>query len=181
MSDHRFATRILAAIAFADSSFLPIPPDLMLIPMGLARPERLWRLVAICIVASSLGAGLGYLIGYWLWSIIGAPLVDFYGYGDRFAGYQKLVNHWGFTIVIVKAFTPIPFKIAAIAAGVGAMNPVSFMVATVLGRALHFVMVAVALLLFGARAVAFIARYEKPLAVISVLVLMGIAIGYYLR
>lgn len=181
MSDHRFATRILAAIAFADSSFLPIPPDLMLIPMGLTRPERLWRLAVICTVASSLGAVLGYLIGYWLWGIVGAPLIDFYGYSERFAGYQRLVAHWGFAIIIAKAFTPIPFKIAAIAAGVGAMNPVSFMIATVLGRALHFAMVAAILNLFGARAVALIARYERRLAVISVVVLMIIAIGCYLR
>jgi membrane protein YqaA with SNARE-associated domain len=181
MSDHRFSTRILAAIAFADSSFLPIPPDLLLIPMGLTRPDRVWRLVIICIIASSLGAVLGYVIGYGLWTTLGAPLVEFYGYSERFAGYKRLVDHWGFWIIIVKAFTPIPFKIAAIAAGVGAMNPVSFMVATVLGRAVHFAMVAVLLVLFGARVAAFIARYEKPLALASVLVLLVIAVGCYLR
>jgi len=181
MSDHRFATRILAAIAFADSSFLPIPPDLMLIPMGLTRPERVWRLVAICIVASSLGAMLGYLIGHWLWSIVGAPLVEFYGYGARFARYQKLVSHWGFAIIIAKAFTPIPFKIAAIAAGVGAMNPVSFIVATVLGRTLHFTMVGALLTLCGTRVLALIARYERVLGAVSLLALIAAAVVYWMR
>ena len=181
MSDHRFSTWIMAAIAFADSSFLPVPPDLLLIPMGLTRPERIRRLVLICIVGSSLGAVLGYLIGYWLWSLVGLPLVEFYGYAERFTGYQRLVAHWGFWIIIAKAFTPIPFKIAAIAAGVGGMNFWSFMAATIIGRTLHFGMVAVLLVLFGARVSAFIARYERPLALVSVLLLIGIAVGCYFR
>jgi membrane protein YqaA with SNARE-associated domain len=180
MSDHRFSTFLLAAIAFADSSFLPVPPDLLLIPMALLRPDRLVRLSIICIVASALGAVLGYLIGYGLWSTIGASLVEFYGCSERFAAYQALVAQWGFWIIITKAFTPIPFKIAAIAAGVGAMNPWSFIAATLLGRTLHFAMLAALINLFGARVSAFVARYERPLAVISVLVLLGIAIGVYL-
>jgi membrane protein YqaA with SNARE-associated domain len=181
LSRHRHSTWALAAIAFADSSFLPVPPDLLLVPMVLVRPERLRFLVVICILASSLGAAAGYVIGYALWSAVGAPLVEFYGYADGFAAYQRVVNEWGVWIIIAKAFTPIPFKIAAIAAGVGAMDPWVFMTAAAFGRALHFAMMAALLSFFGARMMALVVRYERPLAVISVLVLIGCFAVYQLR
>jgi membrane protein YqaA with SNARE-associated domain len=180
LSNHRYSTWLLATIAFADSSFLPIPPDLLLVPMILFRPERIRLLLVICTIASSLGAALGYLIGYELWSVIGAPLVEFYGYTEGFAAYQRLVDNWGVWIIVAKAFTPLPFKIAAIAAGVGAMNPVSFMVAAICGRALHFAMVGALVTLCGGRILAVIARYERPFAVISVLVLIGLFVAFHL-
>ena len=181
MSEHRDGTPALAAIAFADSSFLPIPPDLLLVPMVLLRPERLRRLLTVCTIASSLGAVLGYAIGYWLWNLIGQPLVEFYGCQDSFASYQRLVAEWGVLIIIAKAFTPIPFKIAAIAAGVAAMNPVTFIIAAFVGRAVHFAMVGVATSLCGARIMVLIARYGRPFAVASVLLLVGLIAAYHFR
>jgi membrane protein YqaA with SNARE-associated domain len=180
LSNHRYSTWVLAAIAFADSSFLPIPPDLLLVPMILIRPERTLFLLVICTVGSSLGAATGYLIGYGLWSVIGAPLVEFYGYTAGFTAYQHLVDKWGVWIIIIKAFTPIPFKIAAIAAGVAAMNPVSFMLASIFGRAVHFAMVGALVMFCGARILVLVARYERPLAVICVLVVIGLAVAYHL-
>jgi membrane protein YqaA with SNARE-associated domain len=181
-SNHRYSTWLLAAVAFADSSFLPIPPDLLLVPMILIRPERtLWFLV-VCILGSSAGAAVGYLIGYELWSVIGEPLVEFYGYADGFRSYQRLVNDWGVWIIIVKAFTPLPFKIAAIAAGVAAMNPVYFMLAAIFGRALHFAMVGALLTFYGGRILALLGRFERPFAVISVLVVIAlVVVAYHLR
>jgi membrane protein YqaA with SNARE-associated domain len=181
LSEHRYGIPVLAAIAFADSSFLPIPPDLLLVPMVLLRPERLRRLLAICTIASSLGAVLGYVIGYWLWSLVGQPLVELYGCQESFATYQRLVAEWGVLIIVAKAFTPIPFKIAAIAAGVAAMNPVAFIVAAVVGRALHFAMVGTATKLCGDRIMVLIARYERPLAVASVLLLIGFMVAYHFK
>jgi membrane protein YqaA with SNARE-associated domain len=181
LANHRHSTWLLAAVAFADSSFLPVPPDLLLVPMLLMRPERTRFLMVVCTVASTLGAALGYVIGWGLWSTVGVWLVEFYNCQASFAAYQHLVAEWGVPIIIVKAFTPIPFKIAAIAAGVGAMNPWSFMAAALAGRAVHFAMVAILLALFGARMLAFITRYERPLAVASVVVLIGVAVAYYLR
>ena len=180
LSTHRHSTWALAAVAFADSSFLPVPPDLLLVPMILIRPERTFLLLVICTLASSLGAAAGYLIGYGLWGVIGAPLVHFYGYVDAFAAYQRLVHDWGFWFIIAKAFTPLPFKIAAIAAGVAAMHPLSFMIAAVVGRALHFAMVGALLSLYGGRILALVARYERPFAVISVLVLIGLFVAFHL-
>jgi membrane protein YqaA with SNARE-associated domain len=180
LSRHRYSTWALAGIAFADSSFLPVPPDLLLVPMVLLRPERVYFLLAVCTLASSLGAVVGYLIGYELWSIIGAPLIEFYNYVDAFAAYQRMVEDWGFWFIIAKAFTPLPFKIAAIAAGAAAMNPVSFMIAAVLGRALHFAMVGALLVLCGDRILALVARYERPFAVIAVLALIGLFVYFHL-
>src|SRR5207302_6430641 len=97
---HRYSSWALGAIAFADSSFLPIPPDILLVPMALLRPERLRRLLIIGTAFSSLGAVFGYLIGYWLWDLIGAPMIDFYGYRDAFAAYQDAVGEWGGWIII---------------------------------------------------------------------------------
>jgi membrane protein YqaA with SNARE-associated domain len=181
MSEHRYGTPTLAAIAFADSSFLPIPPDLLLVPMLLLRPERLRYLLVVCTVFSALGAVFGYAIGFWLWGLVGQPLVELYGCEDSFASYQRLVAEWGMLIIIAKAFTPIPFKIAAIAAGVAAMNPVAFIVAAVLGRALHFAMVGAATRLCGARIMVLISRYERPFAVASVLLLVGLVVAYHLK
>jgi len=125
-SEHRYGRWVLAAIAFADSSFLPIPPDLLLVPMALVRPKQIWALSLICTVASSLGAVVGYLIGYGLWSVIGVPLVELYGYRNGFTAYQQLIEKWGVWIIIAKSLTPVPFKIMAIAAGVAAMSPTAF-------------------------------------------------------
>ena len=177
----RYATWILAAVAFADSSFLPVAPDVLLVPMLLVQPHRLWSLSLICTVASALGAVLGYFIGYELWTYVGAQLVEFYGYTRAFATYQHLVEEWGVWIIIAKGLTPIPFKIMSIAAGVAAMNPVTFMIAAVIGRALHFAMVAVLVLLFGEKLMALIAKYEKSLWIVSAVSVVGIAAAIYLR
>jgi hypothetical protein len=96
---------VLAAIAFADSSFLPVPPDLLLVPMALVRPKQIWALSLICTVASSLGAVVGYVIGYGLWSLVGAWLVDLYGYWDGFIAYQHLIEKWGVWIIIAKSLS----------------------------------------------------------------------------
>jgi membrane protein YqaA with SNARE-associated domain len=178
---HRHSSWVLAGIAFADSSFLPIPPDLLLVPMALLRPERLKSFLLICLAGSSLGAILGYVIGYALWSTVGLPLVELYGYTDQFANYQTLVAQWGVCVIIAKAFTPVPFKIAAIAAGIAAMDPLAFMFATVVGRALHFAMVGAVLVLCGPKIMAFVARYERPFMLASVVVLILAVVAFHFR
>jgi membrane protein YqaA with SNARE-associated domain len=107
--------------------------------------------------------------------------VEFYGYGDVFAIYRGLVERWGACIIIAKALTPVPFKIMAIAAGVAAMNPLVFLIATVVGRALHFAMVAALVQVLGDRLRVLIVNYERPLVIVSVLMVVVLAIAYYLR
>ena len=179
-SEHRYGRWALAAIAFADSSFLPIPPDLLLVPMALVRPQRIWMLSLICTVASSLGAAVGYVIGYGLWNLIGARLVELYGCGEGFTAYRDLIEQWGAWIIIAKSLTPIPFKIMAIAAGVAAMSPSAFLASAVVGRALHFAIVATLIALWGDRVMALVSAYGRMLAVFSVLLLLGIAVAYHL-
>jgi len=178
---HRSSPWLLFAVAFADSSFLPIPPDLLLVPMVMMRPQRIWSLLAICTVGSTLGAAVGYLIGHLLWTAIGAPIVEFYGHMDGYLAFRHLVEEWGPWLIIGKALTPIPFKIAAIAAGAADMNPAIFMLASFAGRSMHFAMLAVLLFFFGARMLELVARYERPLAVISVLALVVVAVVLAVR
>jgi len=178
---HRHGAWALGSVAFADSSFLPIPPDLLLVPMALLRPERIKAFLLICVVGSSLGAILGYAIGYGLWSSVGLPMVELYGYTENFAAYQRLVAEWGVAVIIVKAFTPVPFKIAAIAAGIAAMDPFAFMFATIVGRALHFAMVGAVLVFCGPRIMAFVTRYERPFVLGSLLALIVAAIVFHFR
>jgi membrane protein YqaA with SNARE-associated domain len=180
-SEHRYGRWVLAAIAFADSSFLPIPPDLLLVPMALVRPKQGWALSLICTVASSLGAVVGYVIGYGLWNLVGVRLVELYGYGEGFTAYQDLIEQWGVWIIIAKSLTPIPFKIMAIAAGVAAMSPSAFLLSAAVGRALHFAIVATLIALWGGKVMDVVARYGRVLAVFSVLLLLGLALAYHLR
>jgi len=180
-SEHRYGKWVLGAIAFADSSFLPIPPDLLLVPMALVRPKQIWALSLICTVASSLGAVVGYLIGYELWSLVGLPLVELYGYANGFTAYQHLIEKWGVWIIIAKSLTPVPFKIMAIAAGVAAMSPTAFLASAVVGRALHFAIVATLIALWGDRVVLLLSRYGRALAIISLLGLIAIAVVQHLR
>jgi membrane protein YqaA with SNARE-associated domain len=180
-ANHRYGTWVLAAIAFADSSFLPLVPDILLVPMALVRPKALWWLCFVCTVASTLGAALGYAIGAGLWSLIGASLVEFYGYSEGFEAYQRLVEEWGVWLVIGKAFTPIPFKIMAIAAGVAHMNPAVFMIAALVGRALHFAMIGVLILFFGQRIMVLFEKYEAPAVVVSIVALIGVVLYLHFR
>jgi membrane protein YqaA with SNARE-associated domain len=149
--------------------------------MALLRPERIKAFLLICIIGSSLGAILGYVIGYWLWSSIGLPMVEFYGYTENFAAYQRMVAEWGVLVIIAKAFTPVPFKIAAIAAGIAAMDPFAFMFATIVGRTLHFAMVGALLVLCGPKIMALVARYERPFVIVSILALIALAIVFHFR
>lgn len=181
LSQHRFATWALAALAFADSSFLPIPPDILLVPMALTRPERLRFLLVVCTLGSALGAGVGYLIGALMWNAIGLPLVEAYGHLEAFRTFQGWVQEWGPWIIVFKALTPIPFKIAAIGAGVVAMNPIVFLISALIGRALHFVMVGAVLAWCGPKIMAVVSRYERPVALVTILVVVGGALVYSLR
>ena len=149
--------------------------------MALVRPKQIWALSLICTVASSLGAVVGYVIGYGLWSLVGARLVELYDYGEGFTAYQDLIERWGVWIIIAKSLTPIPFKIMAIAAGVAAMSPSAFLGSAAVGRALHFAIVASLIALWGDRVMVLVSRYGRVLALISVLGLIGIAVVQYLR
>lgn len=146
---HRHAERWLGAISFAESSFFPIPPDIMLIPMCLAKPERAFRYALVCTIASVLGALLGYAIGYFLFETVGQAILDFYGLGDRFESFAAQFNDQGWIIVLLAGFTPLPFKVITIAAGATAMPLYILIAAAVIARSARFFLVAALLWKFG--------------------------------
>lgn len=167
------AEKWLAGVSFAESSFFPIPIDLMMIPMILARPFNAFRLATITLIASVLGGMAGYLIGAFLFDAIGQPIIDFYGYSAKFAEFQGHYKDYGILIVLVAGFTPLPFKVVTIASGVVGMNPLVFFLAAIPARGARFYLVAALLWKFGPPIREFI---EKRLGlVLSAFTALGIA------
>jgi len=112
-----YALWIMGAVSFAESSFFPVPPDVMLIPMSLARPERAWLYAAVCTATSVLGGLLGYAIGALLYDSIGHWLIEFYGLGGKVEAFRASYAEWGALIIIGKGLTPIPYKLVTITSG----------------------------------------------------------------
>ena len=146
---HRHAERWLFAISFMESSFFPIPPDVLLAPMCVAKPEKAWRYALICTIASVLGAMLGYAIGFFLFETLGKAILDFYGLGEQFGAFSQQFNEQGWLIVMIAGFTPLPFKVITIAAGTTAMPLFVLIAASILSRAARFFLVAALLWKFG--------------------------------
>ena len=149
LASHRHALWALAAISFIESSIFPIPPDILLIPMVLAAPTRAWKIALVCTIASVLGGIAGYGIGMFLFEEIGRPLLEFYGYGPKFAYFKATYNEWGAWAVFIAGVTPFPYKVITILSGVTALDPTVFSIASVLARGLRFFLVAALLFKFG--------------------------------
>jgi membrane protein YqaA with SNARE-associated domain len=163
----------LAVIAFIESSVFPIPPDVLQIPMVLARRDRAWAYAAIATVASVLGGVAGYLIGWLVFDTVGRPLLNFYGYGAKFDDFAARYNHWGAWIVFIAGVTPFPYKVITIASGATGLSMPVFMVASVAARGLRFFVVSALLYWFGPPIRAFIERYLGLLAILFVVLLLG--------
>lgn len=153
------ATWALAGVAFAESSFFPIPPDTLLVPMALARPDKAWRYAAICTVASVLGGILGYAIGHLLYETVGQWLINLYGYGDRMAQVTEAYDRWGALLILVKGVTPIPYKLVTIVSGLLHYNFALFVLLSAVTRGARFFLLAGALTLFGDRIRALLERH----------------------
>ena len=180
-SNSEWGVALLALIAFADSSVLPVLPDLLLVPMLLLRPDRWLVLSAVSVVASSVGGLVGYGIGHLAWATVGQTLVDMYGQAEHFQRYRHMVEQWGLWIIIAKSFTPIPYKFIAIAAGVASMNLLTFTLATVIGRTLHFAIVTALAVLWGQQFLKLIERYERWLVGLGLLAAIGFGLAYAIR
>ena len=173
LARHPAAERWLAFISFIESSVFPIPPDVMLGPMALARPQRAFRFAFVCTAASVLGALLGYGIGYFLWETVGQGVISFYGYHDQFERFREAFNSQGALLVFVFGITFFPFKVITIASGVTALDPLIFLAAAIASRTPRFFIEAALLWKFGPPIQRFV---EKRLALItSVVVFLGIA------
>ena len=175
LSAHRHAIWALAVISFAESSFFPIPPDVLLIPMVVAAREKAWRIALVCTVASVLGGILGYGIGAFLFDALGRPILDFYSAAERFEEVRALYNEHGALIVFSAGFSPIPYKIFTIASGVTGLDPASFALASAVGRGCRFFLVAALLWKFGEPIRVFI---EKRLGLLTILFCVGLVGGF---
>lgn len=177
LSANRHALICLFAVAFVESSFFPIPPDVMLIPMILATPEKAWKLAGIATIGSVIGAYLGYAIGRLGFDLIAVPVLDFYGAMAKFNEFKDLYTQYGEWIVFGAGITPFPYKIITIASGAVHLNLVAFTVASVIARGLRFYLIAWLLYKFGEPMRDFI---EKNLGWLSVLFLVLLIGGFAL-
>lgn len=175
LASSRNAAWWLAAIAFAESSFFPIPPDALLVPMALAKPRSAWKYAAICTAASVCGGALGYLIGFAVFDQVAQPLLRLYGYGASYAAFQAKFQEYGLWIILIKGLTPIPYKIVTIAAGAARFDFLSFMLASALTRGLRFFLVATLLHFFGDSVRVFI---ERRLTLVTSALAVGILAGF---
>ena len=177
----RFAPLWLAVIAFAEASFFPVPPDALLIPMALARPDRAIRYALICTVGSVAGGMLGYLIGYALFEQVARPLLAFYHYQEAYAAFEARVRDNAVYIILVKGLLPIPYKIVTIAMGAVRVPLTTFILASVVTRGARFLLWAVLLKFYGERARELIdRRLTAILAVTAVAGVLGIVMLKYI-
>jgi len=139
----------LAAVAFAESSFFPVPPDTILIPMTLAKPEKSWRYALICTIASVTGGMLGYAIGALLYDTVGQWVIHLYGYESKMDAMREFYAKWGAAFILIKGLTPIPYKLVTIFSGLFAYNFGLFVVLSLITRGLRFFILAAALNRFG--------------------------------
>lgn len=146
----KHAEPALAVVSFAESSFFPIPPDVMLVPMVLARPERAWWIASVCTAASVIGGFLGYAIGFFLFATLGKMIIDFYHLQDGFIAYQSMFEEYGLWIILIKGLTPIPYKLITIASGVFKFDFLVFTLASIATRGVRFFGVSALLWKYGA-------------------------------
>ncbi|MBV8428316.1 MAG: DedA family protein [Hyphomicrobiales bacterium] len=140
---------VMAAISFADSSFLPLPPDFLLIPMSVARPKRALTYAIVCTIASVAGAVLGYAIGAFLWDTLGQWIIKIYGLQGKVGTFRELYAQWGAWVIIIKGFTPIPYKLVTIVSGFAGYNFTAFILLSLITRGARFLAIAVVLNRFG--------------------------------
>ena len=150
LAAHPHAIWWLALVAFAESSFFPIPQDIMMIPMILAAREKAFQIALVATIASVSGGVLGYFIGYGLYETVGQQIIALYGAAEKYATFQGWYQEFGNWIVAAGAFTPIPYKVITIASGAAEMDLASFTGISVIGRGSRFFMLAILLYYFGA-------------------------------
>jgi membrane protein YqaA with SNARE-associated domain len=147
-----YATWLLGFVSFIESSFFPIPPDVMLIPMSLARPDKAYFYALVCTFTSVAGGVLGYFIGAVLYDSLGLWLIQLYGYGDKVESFRGAYAEWGAWIILLKGLTPIPYKIVTIASGFAGYNLLMFILLSIVARGGRFFLLAFLLHRYGPQA-----------------------------
>lgn len=167
------APRALAAVSFAESSFFPIPPDVMLLPMCLAAPHRAFQYALICTIASVLGGLLGYAIGFFFIETVGKWIIDLYGLAQAWQSFEAAYGEYGLWIILIKGLTPIPYKLVTIASGAAHFSLAVFTAASIVTRGARFFVLAALLWKFGAPIQIFIEKYLTVLGWVFLIALVG--------
>lgn len=173
-SQHPHAPRYLMGLSFAESSFFPVPPDVMLAPMSLAQPQRAWRFALLTTLASVIGGIVGYLIGYFALDLL-TPWLASLGYLPKIAQVKQWFAEWGVWVVFLAGFSPIPYKLFTISAGAMSMALLPFILASLIGRGARFYLVAALMRWGGERMEATLRRYMDA---IGWFVVLAVVVGY---
>ena len=174
LSATRYALWALAIVAFAESSFFPIPPDILLIPLIIAKPKNAYLIALIAMIASVLGGGLGYYIGLKLYETIGIIIINFYHAQQIFLEFQAQFNKYGAAAVLFAGVTPFPYKIITISSGIAGMSFYKFVIFSIIARGARFFIIAILLRLYGEPIRNFIERHLNLLFIaFMVLLVLG--------
>ena len=173
LARHKRATWALSGVSFVESSVFPIPPDVLLIPMVLAKRHKWIFYATVCTVSSVAGAFLGYFIGAFLYETIGKPILDFYGKADSFDRVSEWYNTWGGWGVLFAAVTPFPYKVLTIFSGATGLNLLVFAIVSVIGRGLRFFLVSALLYKFGEPVREFIEKRLGLMFTLGMILLIG--------
>ncbi len=172
-SSKKLAPWFLAFISFVESSFFPIPPDIILIPMIIAKRTKAFIYASICTISSVIGGLFGYLIGFIFFNSIGIILVNVYGMSEYIENLKEYYNNYGVWFVLVAGFTPVPFKIITIASGLFQLNLFIFILCSFVARGLRFYLISGLLYLYGEAIKYFIEKYFNYLTIIFFIVFLG--------
>jgi membrane protein YqaA with SNARE-associated domain len=173
---------VLFAIAFVESSFFPLPPDVFLIALCISIPKRSFRYAAICAVGSVLGGAFGYGLGLWAMESVGQPIVEWYGLNDKYDQVQYLYQKYDALAIFAAGFTPLPYKLFTITAGAFHIDFPKFILVSLLARSARFFLVATFIYYFGAMVKTYIDKYFNILSIVFMILLIGgfVAIKYFL-
>ena len=172
-AQHKNAKWYLSLISFAESSFFPIPPDILLIPMALASKARALFYAFMCTLFSVLGGILGYAIGYFFYNSVGIYIVDFYHLENSFNIFENYYKEFSILIVLGAGITPFPYKFITIASGVFGLNIFLFIIVSIIGRGLRFYLIAILLYFFGKKIKLIIDKYFNILTIVFFILLVG--------
>ncbi|MBB3994590.1 membrane protein YqaA with SNARE-associated domain [Sulfitobacter undariae] len=173
LAEHRHALWVLALVSFLESSMFPIPPDIIMIPMIIARPNRAFLIASVALVASVLGGMLGYAIGAMAFDALGEPILRALGKADSMAEFATTFNDMGFWAVLAAGITPFPYKVITIMSGWTGMPLATFIATSILARGLRFFLVALLLWKFGAPVRDFIERRLPLMFTLALALLIG--------
>lgn len=178
LAEHPRAEWALAGVSFAESSFFPIPPDVILAPMILTNRKKTWRYCIICTISSALGGILGYIIGMFLMDTIGNWIIHFYGLEHTFADTKNKFNEYGWLMLLLGGgFTPLPYKVITILSGITQLNFFVFVIVGTFARGTRFLITCTILYRFGPKAKEIIERYLTLAFIAFVVLVLG---GFYI-